>query len=309
MNLKNKIYTEIATGNTVRVLDNFEDIVILDNKEKVKSTRLLDKRFYEEFIDPTNFFSNPSIYDTLASKIKNINTEQLSDDDSVSESVVVSTDGNNQFRPASNESAAIYDDPEEEKRILEQRALEYARSTANSASNNANKQAALLAKYADEEAEGIVAPNFKVVEPVVSENKTSVTVNNVEQVQVSKTVIQPPSNQKEISTQVDPITQMFKNVKRNVDFNIKIQVDNKIPRLDFIEMMEDSYDISIIDFLADEFTEKILNDPSYIKEIIKKEISKMLSGNTKDKSPIIPKKQAAKKVEKKTPVNKQEDVK
>jgi hypothetical protein len=69
---------------------------------------------------------------------------------------------------------------------------------------------------------------------------------------------------------------MFKNVKRNLDFKINLKVDGKIPRLDFIEMMEDSYEISIIEFLADEFTEKLLNDPSIIRNQIINEIKSMI---------------------------------
>ena len=69
---------------------------------------------------------------------------------------------------------------------------------------------------------------------------------------------------------------MFRNVKRNTDFNIKFEVNNKIPRLDFIEMMEDSYNTSIIDFLAEEFTNQILMNPHLIKNKIKDQINLML---------------------------------
>ena len=84
---------------------------------------------------------------------------------------------------------------------------------------------------------------------------------------------------------------MFKNVKRNLDFKINLKVDGKIPRLDFIEMMEDSYEISIIEFLADEFTEKLLNDPSIIRNQIINEIKSMIdkkNGVTKAEVRKIP---------------------
>jgi len=65
---------------------------------------------------------------------------------------------------------------------------------------------------------------------------------------------------------------MFKNVKRKEDFSIDIKVEDKIPRLDFIEMMEDSYEISIIEFLADELTKKLFEDPNLIRQKIIDEI-------------------------------------
>src|SRR5690606_41385312 len=58
---------------------------------------------------------------------------------------------------------------------------------------------------------------------------------------------------------------MFKKTKRSVNFSVNIDYSNKIPRLDFIEMMEDSYETSIIDYLADEFTKDILSNPDQIK--------------------------------------------
>jgi hypothetical protein len=75
---------------------------------------------------------------------------------------------------------------------------------------------------------------------------------------------------------MDPIISMFKNVKRNTDFNISLEVNHKIPRLDFIEMMEDSYNTSIIEFLAEEFTNEILINPALIKNKISEEIRSLV---------------------------------
>jgi hypothetical protein len=69
---------------------------------------------------------------------------------------------------------------------------------------------------------------------------------------------------------------MFKNVKRNLDFKINLKIDGKIPRLDFIEMMEDSYDVSMIEYLAEEFTNNLLIDPSFIRNKIIDEIKSMI---------------------------------
>jgi uncharacterized Fe-S center protein len=57
-----------------------------------------------------------------------------------------------------------------------------------------------------------------------------------------------------------------------------VDISDKIPRLDFIEMMEDSYEISMIDFLADEFTNKILQNPSLIRESVKNRIKQLVFG-------------------------------
>ena len=77
---------------------------------------------------------------------------------------------------------------------------------------------------------------------------------------------------------------MFKGVKRIVEFNISLDIKNKIPRLDFIEMMEDSYETSIIDFLADEFTNELLKNPATIKDMIKSKINTLVYGEDKVES-------------------------
>ena len=84
---------------------------------------------------------------------------------------------------------------------------------------------------------------------------------------------EPPIQRIEVQ---DPVIGMFKNVKRNTEFKINLKVDGKIPRLDFIEMMEDSYEVSIIEYLADEFTNNLLKDPSIIRNKIINEIKSLI---------------------------------
>jgi len=86
------------------------------------------------------------------------------------------------------------------------------------------------------------------------------------------------------------------NVKRNTNFNLNFKITGKIPRLDFIEMMEDSYDVSIIEFLADEFTRNILNDPSAIRDKVIAEIKSMIDKNSTDKHTASESKTDEKKV-------------
>jgi hypothetical protein len=91
---------------------------------------------------------------------------------------------------------------------------------------------------------------------------------------------------------------MFRGVKRNLDFKINLKIEGKIPRLDFIEMMEDSYEVSIIEFLADEFTNNMIKDPSYIRNIIFNEIKKMVdsNGSKQEQKPEIKPKTQRKRV-------------
>jgi hypothetical protein len=111
----------------------------------------------------------------------------------------------------------------------------------------------------------------------------------VQQVEVNRNpqpiqqTVSQPVYQQPIQVAEDPIITMFKNVKRSKDFSISLEIKNKIPRPDFIEMMEDSYNTSIIDFLAAEFTDNLLRNPQIIEDMIKQKIKEVVYGvETKD---------------------------
>ncbi len=246
MNLASKTFRNNKTGETVKVIDAFENIAILENKQKIDVRTLMDTNQFTEQIDPSSFFNNQNAYNALAEKIKTIPTDNI-----VDESITPKFGG--EFQPAINESAIIQTTEEDE-------------------------MAELARKYGvNTNTEDAVSKQNEAFQKLLNPEETSVTrveVNNNPQVEVTREYQQPVQQKLE-----DPIITMFKNVKRNVNFNISIELSNKIPRLDFIEMMEDSYETSIIDFLSDEFTNQILNDPSQIKEIIKREINKLVYGN------------------------------
>lgn len=252
MNIANKIFRNNRTGETIKVIDSFEDIAVLENKQKINVKTLMDTNQYTEQIDPSDFFNTQTAYDGLVEKIKSIPTDNM-----VDESVTKQIGSDPTFKPAIEESAVIQTTEEDEKAEL---AKKYGAQMDNQ--NDAEKQKQAFDK--------ILNP-----EKNQSENTTTtrVEVNNQKQQEVNREYQQAPVQKAE-----DPIISMFRNTKRNVNFNVSIDIENKIPRLDFIEMLEDSYEISIIDFLADEFTNKILNDPSSIKENIKSEITKLVYG-------------------------------
>ena len=265
MNLANKKFRNNRTGEIVTIIDSFEDIAVLENKQKLSVTELLNPLSYTEEIDPLNFFNNQGSYNILAEKIKNIPTHLIKDDnDNVS--VNLNSD-NSEFYPNSNESAIIMTTEEDEKAEL---ARKYGASIDNT--NTLRKQNDAFAKILGEDAEDEL-PQIDTFT-----DNTFVDNTNVQRVEVNRSEVNRPESQPVVQRVEDPIVSMFRNVKRNVEFKMTVDVTNKIPRLDFIEMMEDSYETSIIDFLADEFTNKILQDPSQIRETIKNRIKQLVYG-------------------------------
>lgn len=262
MSLSNKSFRNNKTGETIRVIDSFEDIAVLENKGKEKVSNLLNPELYTEQIDINNFFNNQGAYNILAEKIKNIPPDQIRDE---SGEVMINMDGmnysSNTLAPTSNESAVVVVSEEDERAEL---ARKYG--VINS-QNDAAKQAEAFDKLLNPESESV--------------QKVEVNRNPqpVQQIQ-SQPVYQAPIE--------DPIVTMFKNVKRVKDFSISLEIKNKIPRPDFIEMMEDSYNTSIIDFLAAEFTDNLLRNPQLIEDMIKQKIKEVVYGVEKTETPVNP---------------------
>jgi hypothetical protein len=247
MSLGNKTFKNNITGELVKVIDSFENIAILENKQKADVSQLLNPELYTEQIDPANFFNNQGAYNNLAEKIKSIPADKIRDDEGGE--VMINVDGNNfgGVRPTMNESAIIMTTEEDERAEL---AKKYGVTTPQ---NDVDKQNQAFAKLLGEEEVQTIEVNRDV--PRV-EQRPSQPTQKVE----------------------DPIITMFKNVKRIKEFSISLEIKNKIPRPDFIEMMEDSYNTSIIDFLAAEFTDNILKNPHLIEDMIKQKIKEVVYG-------------------------------
>ena len=187
------------------------------------------------------------------------------------------------MRPSFDEPAVLPYDPEEERREL----MAKAQSMFNGGSNAVQKQMDSLKSIIREDTNDDFDYNGEEIieNPQVSsrpfENRNENYMNNN-------------------NNSIDPIVQMFRNAKRNTDFKINFSISNKIPRLDFIEMMEDSYNTSIIDFLAEEFTNELLLNPEAIKNKIKDQISSMVYKSTQkiESSPEVTKTSTRKKITK-----------
>lgn len=274
-----KSYKDNQTGEIVNVVDIYENIAITDKKEKIDVRRLNDNRFYTEHINPENFFDSETTYNVFAEKINSIDLSNVPDDSNFSDTgVQIKMSGMDpNFIPSSNESAIVQYDPEDEKRELMEK---YGVMPQN------NKAVESQAQAFD-----------KILNPEKTQTESQVQVNQNTQQEFNREY-QPPVQQVQVE---DPIITMFKNVKRKEEFSIVLKVDGMIPRLDFIEMMEDSYEISIIDFLAEEMTKKLLSDPNFIKEKIVDEI----------KNRVYPEevKTETKKSTRKTATKKEEEVK
>jgi len=280
MTLANKTFRNNKTGETIRVLDNFGDTVVLENKTKIDKSVLLDTSKYSEQIDPSSFLDTSSAFSSVLNDIKNLKTDDMIDEN-------VSFDRDDSFKPSSNESAIIQSSEEEERAAL---AKKYGAEV--DVSDSVNKQNEAMNRIINGDDTPSENPsNARKSQDISYDTKqtsetreTTTRQSNAEPIQQTQRIDE------------DPIIAMFKNVKKNVPFTFDLEIDRKIPRLDFIEMMEDSYNVSIIDFLAEEFTRELLHNPSLVKDRIKREIEIKVYGESEsDKKESKPKAKSSKK--------------
>lgn len=261
MDIAGNSYKNNASGVVVKVIDTFDNIAILENRQKMDVRELTNPELYTEELDVNNFINNSVAYNILADKIRNIPTEFIGDDDG--ELVRVNTGDSNTI-PQSNESLIINTNEDYERELL---AKKYGVIDNREGINKQN-----------EAFEKLLNPDVETPEIETQEHQHE---EQVQRIDVSRDGIVSNREYKEyihqpVPVHEDPVIKMFRGIKRSVDFNITIDLENKIPRIDFIEMMEDSYESSIIDFLADELTQSIISNPDNIKNMIKDKIKQIV---------------------------------
>jgi hypothetical protein len=284
MNLANRSFKNNQTGEVVKVIDSFENIAILENKTKIDVRRLSNPALFTEQIDPKSFLDTSGAYNSLFEKIKQLPTEGMPYDNTEVQSKVQMMPGETMVTPMSpnglpaDEEPAVYVSSEEDERA------ELARKYGiqNESGSALERQNQAFAKLLGED-EGEVQ-KVDIVRDIDTGNVVSSEV--VTPVQYQTQVVQAPK--------VDPY-EMFRGIKRSIEFKLDLPLTNKIPKLEFIEMMEDSYDKSIIDFLAEDIAEEIIKNPDVLKESIKEKINEMVYGPKPATKKAVTRKPAAKK--------------
>jgi len=292
-NVRNKKFTDVVSNKILTVNEQIENIAVLDNGQRIDVNRLLNPMYFDEYIDPNAFF-NTNTFNIFAEKIKSIPNEVLE-------------------KLPENDSAIIANyDVEEEKRMV---AKKYnLQQNDRQGQISAKRQLELLKnivgeeEYSNDELTKMINPNpipqQNITYNAPPQDETIIRINVEDSEEVKQEIVTTPPEKirREVKQEViqeskpilkdevkeDPITTIFKNVKKNTDFSFSLDISEKIPRLDFLEMMEDSYEVSIIDYLASEFTKKLLTDPTLLKDKIANEIRSLIENKDKlKKNPKI----------------------
>jgi hypothetical protein len=75
----------------------------------------------------------------------------------------------------------------------------------------------------------------------------------------------------------------FKKMKRNNDVTINVKFVERIPKLDFIKMMDENFDQGVMDYLIDDITEKIIASPQIISAQVRDQLTELIYKKDKKK--------------------------
>ena len=278
MNLANKSFRDNRTGEVVKVIDSFENIAVLENRTKVDTRRLMDQNYYTEYIDPGQFLdtSTNSAYNSIFETIKSIPADKIPMEDG---ETPITNFQNDVYRPNEDGPAIVQSSVDDEKAEL---ARKYGASI-NSASQ-VNKQNEAFVKILGDESRNELPFVEEKVEQV---QKVDIVRDDRGDVLSSEYTTPVAITEKKIVEEKDPY-EMFRGIKRNVEFMLDLPLTNRIPKLQFIEMMEESYDKSIIEFLAYDITQEILKDPESLRASIEAKIRDMVYGEQEIEVPNTP---------------------
>lgn len=291
-NLIGKIF-ENSSGDIVKVTNVEGKIAHLNSGQRVAVERILDSNYYNEHINPETFSDKETnFYSFLGNQIKSIDTNSIGNVDSGTQI--------NHHGPVveSHEAAQAslrgeYSPSSDNYEEIERRKREVAENAANiSKSIKTNKLKELVGE--DEEENSFVVnrnlegAKFEGSNSPIQETEpreTSVTMydeNNQVNAKIDNINNDSDLASNRIVNKQDPIYDMFSQVKRSTAFSLNVKLNEKIPRKDFLKMWEESYEVSIIDFLVDEFTNKLLNDPTMIRDQLTEALKDHVYGkNTK----------------------------
>ena len=286
INLKGKRYKSVATGEIFAVETNSDDIVYMKSDNDVIIN-----------ITPKDLF-NTEIFSAIDDYGYSVNKDEIMDE----KSPIFETNQPSFQAPSLNEDSKIDAESFLKNNIMTTNLASQLKSVVEHIDPNTirdDTRASLTINDEDDDSIVVNAVNNDMLEEIDLEKEKEEIAEkykNVYSVPIKKNevVINVDNNIENSVTSTsnindnvknNPIVDMFKSVKRTVDFSVELHISNKIPQPSFIKMWEENYNDSIIDYLTNNISQDLLNNPQQVKEIVKDGIMKVVYGKNYNKQP------------------------
>lgn len=261
MSLDKKSFKNLRNGEILTVNQNFKDICIMADGTKMNASTLLDTSLFSEMVslnesNSVDVISNTNSnvitmnHDSVESNMGSYANDLLSSLRSVDTSRISdnvnSTVGARIIEPVTNDSRGS-DISNSDVLVTGESERDYLMKKYNLNDNG-------------------LSNNTPVSEVIRDRDEDIVAIQS--------------------KNEMNPIKVMFSGAKRIIDVNIDISISDKIPRIDFIEMMEDTYETSIIEFLVEDIFEKTMANPELVKNAIRDSIEALVYPKSKTKAVV-----------------------
>jgi len=248
--MSDSVYVDKSTGEKVRIVNEDVNFYELDNSVRIKKD-IFTKRYDQSLeIDPNSFFQ-PKLNTNdplavIANQLKSLDTSKISDGPEAGGAqvkytppVVLSDNSMSQTAVKQQQlEENIQLSPEQKKAMLE----EWRKTQPGAQIPNVQN------RNWDEEEERFLngdKPITKVMAP------------------------EPPK--------VDPIQMMFKMFKSNYPVKLNVEIEENIPNPQFIGMVQENVDADAVEYYANLISEKLLKDPTKLKEVIYKQLKSIIN--------------------------------
>ena len=286
MDLKGKRFVN-ANGKVSVVKDTFENITIFEDGTKVDTRILMNPEYFT--VLPSGPRNNTNILKQPIAEHVSVDREKIDPNAFFNQRYSIKQETAQEAQMAQrNVEAYTVDngvtthfDVEAEKEeilrrnrhLIEQRDIQVAKQANQFKNSNGGIVGKILEEDEGIKIENIMAkPTPELYQEQLARGTSAVQIN-------------PVMNNNNITSNsfMDPMIALFKRTKMNTDFKVSFDINNKIPNINYIKMMEESCDISIVDYLANEFTDNLLKNPMLIKDKIAEELRKLIEPKSKPK--------------------------
>lgn len=254
-------------GEVITVVDVDSDVAILNDTQRIAISRLTDGKNFRPLVErvientvnnfndsPMDIFDNTNRYGSLMNQLQtSVQNTGFIDDSNAGVAKIRVVEPTVDLTPKNQQQTQnIFIDDEarieetrrkmiENQRLLNSKVIEQANKINK---NNILDESELSVKLDDRDF-GIreISPEGKVVE-----------YHDI-----------PTEREVSFKKKENPAYEMFRSVKRSVPFKMNIEISKLLPKKEFIQMWEESYEISMVEYLAEEFLRELMNNPESLK--------------------------------------------
>lgn len=249
--MSNSVFVNKQTGEKVSIIKEDTNFYVMSDNVSIKK-EILSKKYdmLEESINPDSFFQAPSSDPLLnmAQQLKNMDTSKISDNPSLGAQVKFI------------ESPVVLSDNSMSQSQVKQQQVE-----GSIALSQQEKKAML-----DEWRRSMPGADIQSVQERNWDDEDEKLVNGYAPIVIKKE-----------EPKVDPLKMMFKMFKSNYSVKLVIPIEELIPNPSFIGMIQENVEADAVEYYANLISEKMLNDPTKLKEEIYNQLKTIIEDELK----------------------------